>query len=259
MTTIAICDDAALEREEMLDILENLLPHASIRGFSDPQELLEALEEDWSPMVAVLDIQMEGMNGIHLGRELNRLCPLCRIVFATSHTEYVTDVYDVRHSCFVLKCQVQERLPQAVNRALTEYADHPKLSFRRGRGIQVLPEASVLYLERRLRTTYLCSNQGNFATADHCQEILSRGNPVRFCQCHKSYWVNLSRVRSMQTGWFTLDNGQQIPISRSFQKTAKNQFLSALHWSVEAAMRDDPGTDSLEGIDSGTCDAVGER
>ena len=48
----------------------------------------------------------------------------------------------------------------------------------------------------------------------------------RFLQCHKSYLVNMERVKTFLGDRFLMDNGAVVPISQSRRKAVKQEFLS---------------------------------
>ena len=52
---------------------------------------------------ALLDIEMPGMNGLELARELRELRPGMVIVFVTGHKQYMSDFIDMKADYYVLK------------------------------------------------------------------------------------------------------------------------------------------------------------
>ena len=47
-----------------------------------------------------------------------------------------------------------------------------------------------------------------------------------FVQCHKSFYVNMSQVTTMEGDFFLLRDGSRIPISRSRKKKTRAIFHS---------------------------------
>lgn len=229
MLRIAVCDDSTTDQGRICRAVIDARPEAQIRVFPSPGALLEEIGQNWIPTVALLDIQMAGMDGIQLAKELNAHCPDCRIIFLTDYLEYATDVYDVRHSYFILKSQLEQRLESALTRALEELPRSPMFTLRTKGELHLVSWDSVLYLERRLRKTYIFSNNTCYETYEHPRAVLAGAAYDSFCQCHQSFWVNLNRVSSLAEDHFRMDNGADVPISRSFQKSVKMQFFAFLH------------------------------
>lgn len=241
MLQIAVCDDKAADQERICQAVRDTHPEAQIRAFASPSALLEQIRQNWIPTVALLDIQMTEMDGVRLAKELNARCPDCRIIFLTDYLGYATDVYDVRHSYFILKSQLTQRIGPALARALEELPRMPSLCFRKKGELHLVSRDSVLYLERRLRMTYVYGNDGCYETYDHPRAILADTADDSFCQCHQSYWVNLNRVSSLAEGHFRMDNGADVPISRGFQKSVKTRFFAFLHRNFSVSAKNGRG------------------
>lgn len=198
--------------------------------FSSGGELLTALEiGDYRPDIAILDIQMPVVGGIAAGRQINAYVPACRIIFLTSFLGYATDVYEVRHSYFILKSELHQRIGPALARAIEELGENASLTFRSDGGTRTVAADEVMYLERNLRKVSVVCLREAYVTNGRPEEILA-GVPLgMFVQCHQSYWVNLHHVSAMDGEKFTLVNGAEVPISRGHRAEAKEAFFTGLH------------------------------
>lgn len=232
MIHIAICDDdsAQLKKTEKL-IMQAIAQYSpKIDRFSDGTELLKAMQNsDYVPDLAVLDIYMPKCSGIEVAKRLNELAPECRIIFLTSYLGYATDVYETRHSYFILKAELTDRIEAALAKALAETTENLRLCFREGRTVKIVPASEVLYLERNLKKTTIALSSGvEHTTPAKAEELLKGVNKGMFVHCHQSYWVNLEKVTSMTADSFILSNGMEIPISRSQKKEVKKAFFAQL-------------------------------
>ena len=232
MIHIAICDDdsAQLKKTEKL-IMQAIAQYSpEIDRFSDGTELLKAMQNsDYVPDLAVLDIYMPKCSGIEVAKRLNELAPECRIIFLTSYLGYATDVYETRHSYFILKAELTDRIEAALAKALAETTENLRLCFREGRTVKIVPASEVLYLERNLKKTTIALSSGvEHTTPAKAEELLKGVNKGMFVHCHQSYWVNLEKVTSMTADSFILSNGMEIPISRSQKKEVKKACFAQL-------------------------------
>lgn len=232
MIHIAICDDDSVQIKKTEALIwkaaAGFSPETDL--FSDGEELIRAVEHsDYAPDLAVLDIHMPKSNGIDVAKALNRLVPECRIIFLTNFLGYATEVYETRHSYFLLKSELADRIDAALARALEDRSRDLRLSFREGRAIKTVPMAEVLYLERNLKKTFIALRSGQkHCTSLKAAELLKNTEPGQFILCHQSFWVNMEKVTGMTAGGFVLENGEEIPISRSRKKDAKEAFFARL-------------------------------
>ena len=237
MVHIAICDDDYKQSQKteklILKKAERFSPETEL--FSDGTELIKAVKNGgYTPDLAVLDIHMPGNSGIEVAKMLNLLIPECSIIFLTSFLGYATEVYETRHNYFILKSELEERIDAALTKVLADRTQELRIRFREGRTVQTVTASEVLYLERILKKTaiVLCSGKKHF-TAAKAEELLNDVPPGHFVRCHQSFWVNVEKITGMKTESFSLVNGEEIPISRSRKKEAKEAFFAQLERQTE--------------------------
>ena len=93
------------------------LPEIEIVGeFSFAQDALDYAREN--PVeFALLDIEMPGINGVELAKELRKLYPEMIVVFVTGHKEYLSDFIDMKADYYVLKPYGREEVRDVLDRA----------------------------------------------------------------------------------------------------------------------------------------------
>ena len=229
MIPIAVCDD---ERVQGLRTREVILSHGRVRDpmvqlFETPDALLDAIRlRDYCPRVAVLDIRMEGTDGIRLAEQINDLLPQCAVIFLTAFLEYATDVYETRHVYFILKSELEQRIGSALEKALDGKGIPPHLQLSSGSSVKSILLRDVLYLERILHKTRVRTRNGTEMVTTPPAELLKDVTEGAFIRCHQSYWVNYEHINAMEKNEFVLSDGTRIPISRTFRDSAKAEFFS---------------------------------
>ena len=236
MTKIAICDDDAdsLKRIHDLVMIQGRSYLPELRLFSESTELFRAVnEEAYRPDIALLDIVMPGDDGIETAKKLNNICPGCSIVFLSAYLSLATEVYETRHSYFVLKSQAEEKIGAALKKAMEDRGDRGRLVIRsRGKEI-ILPVSEVVFLERKLKKTLISLFSGNnYQVSVKPGELLRQAEGSHFIHCHQRFWVNPDYISGMSAEGFVLSVGREIPISRSRRAEAKSAFHGALCRSV---------------------------
>ncbi len=99
---ILAVDDKAMPRKVLVQAIEEAAPGSEVTACKNASEVL-ALPDIASYDVAFVDIDMPGMNGIDLARELKRIKPRINIVFATGFGEYMADAFAMHSSGYLMK------------------------------------------------------------------------------------------------------------------------------------------------------------
>ena len=121
----AICvDDERLLMEDAVAMLRELPQFREVRGFTRSDEALAWLEENPADL-ALLDIDLPGMNGIELAARIKERRPDTAIVFLTGYSEYAVEAFSVRASGYLLKPVSPERLKEDVAYALAGKQQRP--------------------------------------------------------------------------------------------------------------------------------------
>ena len=231
MLCIAICDDERIHLRHTAELIDSALAarSADISCFDSSEALLQAVVSGYAPDIAVLDIQMESMDGIELAKRINELAPECQVIFLSGHIEYASKVYDAEHVFFVLKSQSETYLKSALEKAVRrrEGAKANYIVITNGANAQRVPWDRVQYLERVLRRTKVVTADGEYWTSAAPKELVAGLDETCYCRCHNSYYVNTASLAAMLPGEFILKSGAHIPISRSLSRQAKETFLFA--------------------------------
>ena len=98
---ILAVDDEKLALDGLVRAIRAAAPEAEVFGFRDPAEALRCAEKN--PLYAVfLDIEMRGMDGITLAKQLLQAEPKTNIVFISRNLDYTSDAWKIHASGYVL-------------------------------------------------------------------------------------------------------------------------------------------------------------
>lgn len=101
MRVLAV-DDEELQLRRLLKLTKEVSPNAEVFDFQKPGEALAFFGE--TPCdVALIDIQMGGMNGVVLAKSLKDIKPDVNIIFCTGYSEYSMQAMKLRASGYLLK------------------------------------------------------------------------------------------------------------------------------------------------------------
>ncbi len=99
---VILVDDRKLILTGGLPILEEVMPNATVTGFTDADEAIEYAKAN-RVALAFLDIELRGTNGLELCRDLLEINPRTNVVYLTAYSEYSLDAWSTEAIGFMLK------------------------------------------------------------------------------------------------------------------------------------------------------------
>lgn len=99
---VIMVDDRKIILTGGLPILNEVMPNATVTGFTDADEAI-AYARTNIVALAFLDIELRNTNGLELCRELLNINPRTNVVYLTAYSEYSLDAWSTGASGFMLK------------------------------------------------------------------------------------------------------------------------------------------------------------
>ncbi|MCM1121266.1 MAG: LytTR family DNA-binding domain-containing protein [Eubacterium sp.] len=213
---IAICDDEVRGRERIRTLLEKEFSQAQTCEFDSGMKLLEKVKEGYRPDIVLLDIAMEGMDGMETARRLKELSDAI-LIFVTGVKEQVFEAFDVGAFHYLMKPIDQDKMTDVLKRAIQEA--EKKKSAPRSLLVKVdgshrrIPVDEILYVENSGRKVILhmkteCLEY--YERMNHLEEVLGDG----FYRCHRGYLVALSAVSGYDHESITVGQGDKIYLAK---------------------------------------------
>ena len=230
MIRFAVCDTDVDFAGRLAATLHRLYDPCKVEYMYGPDALEVSLRAaPGSYEVLLTEIELRERSSIDIiGRCVKESSPL-QVIYLTSRMEHCTEVYETRHVGFLLKPVAVEALHRTVDRAILslERQRSQGIVVRWGSAVYVVEAASLLYVESEGRLARLFTDQEILETYEKMSNLLLQMDG-RFLQCHKSYLVNMDRVRQFMGDHFLMENGAVVPISQSRRKAVRQDFLSYL-------------------------------
>lgn len=144
-----ICvDDERPALDNFAYTAQNFPEITDLRLFSDPEEALQWAREH--PVDgAFLDIELPGMRGLDLARELCGIRPEMRVVFLTAYHQYAMEAWETDALGYVLKPYSSEDIRKQLER-MVRYRPMPKrrVEIRTIPSLSITVDGNPLYLRR---------------------------------------------------------------------------------------------------------------
>lgn len=99
---IMMVDDESIILKSGMAVIANLLPNASVTGFTSPTEALSFAKSN-RVHLAYIDIEMGKLNGLELCRELLKINPRTNVIYLTAYPDYALKAWDTGACGFAVK------------------------------------------------------------------------------------------------------------------------------------------------------------
>lgn len=234
---IAICDDEEIQLALIGSYASEYINKRNldicVKKFTEPAALLEYEKENGGSEIYLLDIVMDGISGLELGRRIREYNKQSIIIYLTTAKEYSLDAFGVHAFSYIVKPFEKRRLFDELDKCFT-YCIPPK---RAEHTITVkTPEQTILissskinaveYLDHRL--IFHMSDKNKIAGVTsrkpfdiQAEHVLSLDTFIKTSNC---YIVNMENIHSITKRGFRMNNGVEFPITRKYADV-KNTFL----------------------------------
>lgn len=226
---IAVCENTKGEAEKLLDILEQSSIKNSCTVFKNAEELLKIYTPQKFDLL-LMDIYMEGMNGIEAVTEIRKIDENVPVAFITESTEHALESYRLSALKYIEKPCERKHIEDILKLASLKKANAPSLVVRWFGKEQYIRLAQIIYLEVQKRLLLIHLKNGEVVSVyDKLSSVLPQLQDDLFFSPHKSYCVNLRCVQYIdkELRCFVMSNGINIPIRRESMGKAK-KALEAL-------------------------------
>lgn len=237
---ILICDDdkKVLDSLKIMteDILKQLMPYKDIdvEIFSTVYDLLDYLEEKNKCVDAViLDIELNdenGIDGIELAEKIEEEYSYIKIIFCTAFIKYSEKVFQVNPLYSIYKPVTRERLQNVFIKLIKETGKREKqyITVKSYKKIHHIMMDNIYYAEINNRHVNIYTDDGvveAIETMDRLSERLGTG----FIKCHKSYIVNIDRMKRFEQDKLVLEDGTEVAASRRYKGNVKDKIAEVLN------------------------------
>ena len=221
---IAVCDDESKILEEITAFIGKEFSFCKVQSFLDGKEFLTSSDE--RPDVLLVDIDMPGMSGMDVASELASEKAQTLIVFVTAHDELVYDSFKYHPFAFVRKKFLEEELRGVLADCQKEIEGRNKrFVFQNASKMVNLAQREILYFEGQANYLAIHTVDGEYRMRSTMTAVENELENCGFLRIHKGFLVNLEHVRILKTEELELDNGEVLPIGKSYSDSAKKSIL----------------------------------
>lgn len=227
---IAICDDSEMDRANVRrlcgDYFSSRRLSVVFTDFSSGQALLA---DDHEFDVLFLDIELGDMNGVDVMRQIENRHNIWKIIFTTSHDDYMADTFGTKTIGFLTKpaSKLQlERCLSLVQKELLMLAQ-PMISIP---GHNDIALRDILYIESTgsYYSLFMDGQDDKIVCSGSVTRFIEELNTFLLVCISKGLYVNLCHVTGNTDRTVTLSNGEV----KQIRSTYAEEFKSKLRYYI---------------------------
>ena len=227
-----IVDDNKMARMAMKQLVGQVKDLDLVAECEDAMEAYNIINKQPIDLI-FLDIEMPGMTGLELTKNLGHKSPL--IIFTTAKTDYAVEAFELNVVDYLVKPIQPGRFLQAVERSLETLAsdkeevkvEAQEFVFVKDNGIlKRINVEEILYLEAMGDYVKVHTPQKFHVLHATLKSIEEKLSPQKFIRVHRSYIVSLSKIDFIQEGVISIGKAS-VPVADTY-RTTLNKRLNLL-------------------------------
>jgi DNA-binding LytR/AlgR family response regulator len=237
MLNVAFCDDDYTFLVKIIaeakKIFMTLNVPAHFYALTNGNKLVDNFKE-YNPYydIIFLDIDMPLINGKDVAKKLRLLDKKFKLIFITSYEQEAINTFEYQVIGFLSKLKIHEKLPEIVKRVVdaicfdNQHMQIFKVNTNNGIINVKLPLNDIMYFECVNKKIFLHSVREVFSLYGYkFSDILHKYANCNFVDIHRTCFVNIKFVYSIDEIEIVLDNGIHLPLSRRKKNHVLDKFV----------------------------------
>ncbi len=224
-----IVDDNKIARTTLKQIASQINDLIVISECSNAKDAYNFLLENPADLI-LLDIEMPGMSGLELTKNLGKNGPF--IIFTTATKEHAVEAFELNVVDYIVKPVMPARFVQAIDKVrevLLSKSEEVKMNpdefifIRDSNIIRRLKIDDILYAEAMGDYVKLHTAQKFYAIHSTLKAVEARLPASIFLRVHRSYIVALNKIDTIQDGSLMV-NGKALPVADGYRAALQSRM-----------------------------------
>ena len=226
---IAICDDQTVDQEYIAGIVREWATTQGImvqlNTFSSAEAFLFQYEEEKDYDIIILDIEMDKMDGVTLAKKLRENNDHIQLFFVTGYPDFIAEGYEVEALHYLMKPVNREKCFKVLDKAVQNLSKATEVIFLQKNGETLLcPIRDIYYVEVFSHVCVLHGKDGTFEEKMSISELEDKLGES-FVRTHRSFLVNLARIRRIAKTEISMEDGSIVPLARRKYTEVNQAFI----------------------------------
>lgn len=230
-----IVEDEFLAQQELSWLIQQ---HSQIKieaSFDDGLDVLKYLQHHQVDVI-FLDINIPSLDGVLLAQNISKFAHKPLIVFITAYKEHAVEAFELEAFDYILKPYHESRMVTMLRKLEATFQQSQQAQHNDSHAVRNTPMTinlekderiivtdinDIYYAEAHEKMTFVYTRREEYVMSMNITEFCSRLPEEYFFRCHRSWCVNLSKIREIEP-WFNntyilklRDLDFQVPVSRS--------------------------------------------
>ncbi|WP_040330510.1 LytR/AlgR family response regulator transcription factor [Clostridium ihumii] len=234
MIKIAICDDekctcSAIENI-VLEYGEEKNLEIDTEVFYSGEKLCDYLEKNDYFDIIFLDIELENLNGVEVGRFLRNTLKnqTTQVIYISSKESYAMKLFKIRPLDFLIKPIVDKEIKEVLNSAFNLIdKENEFFDFSIRKALYRIPLKEILYFtsEGKKIKIVTMNDKEEQSFYDKLEDVRDRLPKDKFLLIHKSYLVQFNYIMEYKYDCLKMINGDVLNISQSNRKEVRLKLM----------------------------------
>jgi two-component system LytT family response regulator len=230
---VIIVEDEVLAQQELNWLIKEHSHMEIVGTFDDGMDVLKYLQHHEVDAI-FLDINIPSLDGVLLAQNISKFAHKPFIVFITAWKEHAVEAFELEAFDYILKPYQESRIIGMLQKLEAAYQQQNApasgtttnrealtINLVKDERIIVTDINDIYYAEAHEKMTFVYTRREAYVMSMNITEFCHRLPESHFFRCHRSYCVNVSKIREIEP-WFNntyilrlRDLDFQVPVSRS--------------------------------------------
>lgn len=240
---VIIVEDEILAQQELTWLINTHSQMEIVGTFDDGLDVLKYLQHNKVDAL-FLDINIPSLDGVLLAQNISQFAHKPFIVFITAWKEHAVEAFELEAFDYILKPYQESRIITMLQKLEAAWQqqsgtggspvatrENDTINLVKDERIIVTSIHDIYYAEAHEKMTFVYTRRESYVMPMNITEFCSKLPAAHFFRCHRSYCVNLNKIREIEP-WFNntyilrlRDLDFQVPVSRSKVK----EFRQLMH------------------------------
>ena len=234
---VLICDDDLLFLTKLESYIQSFFQQAGVKSkvhaYRTWEEIGTVLLSSYDIAILDMDFSQKNYTGIDIAKQLREARSDAVIIFLTNYIEFAPEGYEVQAFRYIIKSELSKKLEPCLNLALNHLnASKETMKIQINGELIDIRFTNILYFEVQQHTVIAYVEKGSinkvikqYRFYSSLSTLENQLAPHGFLKIHKSYLVNMEKIKKFQCHEAVLTNGTTLRVSARTYSQQKEKYL----------------------------------